>query len=98
MKKFISFFSFIAIAVLAVSLVSCSKNDDPVDPEEPDYKIAGSMKVALTEPIFEYCNVEAILEYDGKTETIKMDENTKVEDTGLIDILYDGESPACRSG
>lgn len=97
MKKFISFFSFIALTVLAVSLVSCSKsNDDPVDPDEPEYKIAGSMKVALTEPIFEYCNVDAILEYDGKTETIKLDENTKVEDAGLIDILNEGESPAGR--
>lgn len=87
MKKFITFFSFITLAVIAVSFISCSKDEDEPDDPKPEYVKSGSFKVAIADSIFDYCDIEVVVKFDNETKTYKLDENTKVADTGLAEIM-----------
>lgn len=97
MKKFITFFSFIALTVIAVSFTSCSKDEDEPEEPKPEYVKSGGFKVAVTDKIFDYCDIEVVVKYDNETKTYKLDNNTKVTDTGISSVPESSEPAAGRS-
>lgn len=83
MKKYFSVLWLLVMAFSSLSLVACgSSDDDPVadKPEEPIITIPtyAKLEVKMVEDMFQLGDFIITLEYDGKTETYKLDESTKV--------------------
>lgn len=90
MKKF----AFMMLALMAtaamgtITLTSCN-NDEEQEIPEPEPVVANYARyiVNVSEDIFALCDGVVTLEHDGKTETYKLDGNTKVDDTKLGSLM-----------